>query len=64
MVRLVLIPVGDGEEIVRSEVRVAVFDARADRFVKTDRRLEMPAVMREARAGFPVVEFCEADEGK
>jgi len=57
VVWFLLIPISYGEEVIRAEIRMAIFDACANRFVKTHWRLKMPAVMRKSRAGFPVVKF-------
>src|SRR5262245_15381032 len=57
-----LVPVRYRVEIVGTQVGVAVFDRRLDRLAKTDWCFEMPAVVREARARLPLVEFCESNQ--
>jgi hypothetical protein len=41
---LILIPVGDGKEVVGAMIGVSVLDGCANRFGERDRRVEMEAI--------------------
>ena len=57
-----LIPVRHRIKIIRTQVGVAVFDGHLNRLVETDRCLQMPAVVGEARTWFPLMKFRETGE--
>src|SRR5215469_8888496 len=47
-VRLLLVPVSDGKNVVRPEVRMAILDGYFDGFMKSDGRFHVPAVHRKS----------------